>query len=439
MLFKDQLEFVTQHIKKNKLRVFMTVLAATMGCAFLIVLASVGFGLQDSIRKDVLSNEKVTKIQVYGETQFTDEQIKEIEKMEHVETVLETISVNATARSYYEDRDTSSELFVTNMQDFKQVSDKLFEGKYPTKPTEIIVGYNFGQTLLNDVDREIIEEKNKKAEAEGTYYDGKEEGYKESLVGKEIELSLLPYEADAKESKKMTYTIVGIMKEPSYDWMIDNKVYMSTEQQSALVSNLSAVSDVKEEEIFYSEINIFADTMENVKPILEKLKEKGYSVYSVTEELEEIDVVFLVLKIGLIFVGTIAVLIASIGIFNTMTMAVTERTREIGVLKAIGASPKLIQRLFLMESTFIGILGTVIAVAISYAISFTANALLPVILKTATGEDAFVSTEITFSLIPWQLVVIASTISIGVAMISGYRPARKATKIDVIQALRQEL
>ena len=439
MLLKDQLEFVTQHIKKNKLRVFMTVLAATMGCAFLIVLASVGFGLQDSIRKDILSNEKVTKIQVYGETQFTDEQIKEIEKMEHVETVLETISVNATARSYFEDRDTSSELFVTNMQDFKQVSGKLFEGKYPTKPTEIIVGYNFGQTLLNDADREIIEEKNKKAEAEGTYYDGNEEGYKESLIGKEIDLTLLPYDADAKESQKMTYTIVGIMKKPSYDWMIDNKVYMSTEQQSALVSNLSAVSDVTEEEVFYSEINIFADTMENVKPILGKLKEEGYSVYSVTEELEQIDVVFLVLKIGLIFVGTIAVLIASIGIFNTMTMAVTERTREIGVLKAIGASPKLIQRLFLMESTFIGILGTIIAVAISYAISFTANALIPVIIKAATGEDAFVSTDITFSLIPWQLVVIASAISIGVAMISGYRPARKATKIDVIQALRQEL
>lgn len=439
MLLKDQLEFVTQHIKKNKLRVFMTVLAATMGCAFLIVLASVGFGLQDSLRNEILSNEKVTKIQVYGEDKFTDEEIKEIRKIEHVETVLETITVNATAQSYFEDRDTFSNLYVTNMQDFKQVTGKLAEGTYPTKPTEIIVGYNFGQSLLNDADRKVIEEKNKEAEAAGTYYDGKEEGYKESLIGKEIELSVLPYEEGAKESKKMTYTIVGVMKEPSYDWVIDNKVYMSTEQQSALVSNLSAVSDVTEEEIFYSEFNIFADTMENVKPILEKLKEKGYSVYSVTEELEEIDVVFLVLKIGLIFVGTIAVLIASIGIFNTMTMAVTERTREIGVLKAIGASPKLIQRLFLMESTFIGILGTVIAVAISYAVSFTANALIPVILKAATGEEAFVSTDITFSLIPWQLVAIASAISIGVAMISGYRPARKATKIDVIQALRQEL
>ena len=69
-----------------------------------------------------------------------------------------------------------------------------------------------------------------------------------------------------------------------------------------------------------------------------------------------------------------------------MTMAVTERTREIGVLKAIGASPKLIQRLFLMESTFIGIFGTLIAVVISYAISFAANAALPLILKAATGR-----------------------------------------------------
>jgi len=439
MLFKDQIDFVTQHIKKNKLRVFMTVLAATMGCAFLIVLASVGFGLQDSLRNDILSNEKVTKIQVYDNEPFTDEQIQEIKGVEHVESVLETITVNASAHSFFEGRDTSSTLYVANMQDFEQVNGKLSEGKYPSNPNEIIVGYHFAQTLLNDAERKIIEEKNKEAEVEGTYYDGKEEGYKESLIGKEIELSLAPNISAAKETEKMNYTIVGVMKEPSYDWMINNAVYMDIEQKPVLASNLATAVDVKEDEMFYLEFNIFADTLENVKPILDSLKDKGYSVYSITEQLDQMNVFFLVLKIGLIFVGTIAVLIASIGIFNTMTMAVTERTREIGVLKAIGASPKLIQRLFLMESTFIGLVGTVIAVAISYAISFVANAALPLILKAATGEDAFSNNDITFSLIPWQLVVIAAAISIGVAMISGYRPARKATKIDVIQALRQEL
>ncbi|AVK86446.1 ABC transporter permease [Lysinibacillus sp. B2A1] len=439
MLFKDQIDFVSQHIKKNKLRVFMTVLAATMGCAFLIVLASVGFGLQDSLRNEILSNEKVTKIQVFDNEPFTDKQIQEIKGVEHVETVLETITVNASAHSFFEGRDTSSNLYVANMQDFEQVNGKLAEGKYPSKPNEIIVGYHFAQTLLNDAERKIIEEKNKKAEAEGTYYDGKEEGYKESLIGKDIELSLAPNISAAKETEKMNYTIVGVMKEPTYDWMINNVVYMDIKQKPVVASNLATAVDLKEDEMFYSEFNIFADTLENVKPILDKLKDKGYSVYSITEQLDQMNVFFLVLKVGLIFVGTIAVLIASIGIFNTMTMAVTERTREIGVLKAIGASPKLIQRLFLMESTFIGIIGTVIAVIISYAISFVANAALPLILQAATGEEGFRNNDITFSLIPWQLVVIAAAISIGVAMISGYRPARKATKIDVIQALRQEL
>ncbi|KOP81049.1 macrolide ABC transporter permease [Lysinibacillus sp. FJAT-14745] len=439
MLFKDQLDFVTQHIKKNKLRVFMTVLAATMGCAFLIVLASVGFGLQDSIRNEILSDEKVTKIQVHGNDQFTEEQIHEIKNIEHVETVLETITVNASAHSFLESRDTQSDLYVANMHDFEQVNGKLAEGKYPTKPNEIVVGYHFAQTLVNDAERKIIEEKSKKAELEGTFYNGSEEGYKDSLIGKEIELSLMPRTEGAKETEKKKYTIVGVMKKPSYDWMINNSIYMDTEQKPVLATNLAATGTVKEDDMFYSEFNIFADSMENVKPILDKLKDKGYSVYSITEQLDQMNVFFLVLKIGLIFVGTIAVLIASIGIFNTMTMAVTERTREIGVLKAIGASPKLIQRLFLMESTFIGVIGTLIAVAISYVISFVANAALPLILKAATGEDAFSRNEITFSLIPWQLVLIASAISIGVAMVSGYRPARKATKIDVIQALRQEL
>ena len=92
-----------------------------------------------------------------------------------------------------------------------------------------------------------------------------------------------------------------------------------------------------------------------------------------------------------------------------------------------------------MESAWIGIIGTVLAVVISYGVSIISNFVLPIIVSSALGEDDFGGLDVKFSVIPWQLVVIASTISIGVAMISGWRPARKATKIDVINALRQEL
>lgn len=441
MLFKDQVDFVMQHIKKNKLRVFMTVLAATMGCAFLIVLASIGFGLQESMEDEILSSETVTQIEVLGsQALFTAEEVADIKAVENVQTVLKTTSVDANVAGYMEDRDTSTSLRLVDFTDYAAVAKPLSEGKYPENEKEIIVGYHFGQSLLNEADRNLIEEKSKAAEAEGTYYDGAEEGYKDSLIGKEVEIALSTHEQPDVQSERMTYTIVGVMPKPAYEWAVENRIYMMDGQREVVEDMYSQV--VTEEgagdyQLFSERFDIYAESLEYVKPILEELRGKGYGVYSVTEQLDELNVFFLVLKAGLVFVGTIAVLIASIGIFNTMTMAVTERTREIGVLKAIGASPKLIQRLFLMESTFIGVIGTVLAIAISYIVSFASNALLPLILKAATGEDGF--NNVQFSAIPWQLVVIAAAISIGVAMISGLRPARKATKIEVMQALRQEL
>lgn len=92
-----------------------------------------------------------------------------------------------------------------------------------------------------------------------------------------------------------------------------------------------------------------------------------------------------------------------------------------------------------MESTFIGLLGTGLAIIVSYAVSFAANAILPYVVSFAFSDEDLSSYDITFSLIPWSLVVIAGGISLTVAILSGLRPARNATKIEVIQALRQEL
>ena len=446
MLFKDQIDFVLLHIKKNKLRVFMTVLAATMGCAFLIVLASVGFGLHKSVEDDLLANENVTNISLFEGEQLTEDDIAKIENIEHVRNVLDRTDVNATINSELEDRSASGQLVLTNIEKYKEINKKLSEGKFPEAPNEVVVGYHFGQLLLNDEDIKAIEEKRVKAEAEGTWYDDAEEGYKESLIGKEIDITLTPHVSNAVTSEKMKIKIVGVLEKPVYEWEQDNKILMSNDQKSEIETlynkalNASNVENNEMMPLTNTEYTIYADQLENVKGILQTLRDDGYNVYSVTEQLDEFNIIFTILKMGLIFVGTIAVLIASIGIFNTMTMAVTERTREIGVMKAIGASPKLIQRLFLMESAFIGIFGTVIAVVISYMISIATNALLPIILKTIFGEDEFTMPEsMVFTYIPWELVVVAAVISIGVAVISGLRPARKATKIEVMQALRQEL
>lgn len=427
MLFKDQLSFIFQHMKKNKLRLTMTTLATTIGCAFLIVLASIGFGVQETVENEILNQESVTEIQLWGEEKLTPEQKTEIEGIEHVNTILEQERLSETLLTSIDDRQAHSPAWILDMSAMAKLPSNLAEGRLPTAANEIFVGYHFAQSLLNDADRKLVEEKSKEAEEQGTWYDGSEEGYKESLIGKTVTLQFT-LDGEEQPAKTQEFTVVGVKKQPSYEWATDSEVYLHEDVQMIISENGIAT---------YSEQKIYVDSTINVIPVLDILKEKNYQVYSVMEQLEEMEIFFLVFKIGLIFIGTIAVLIASIGIFNTMTMAVTERTREIGILKAIGASPSLIQRLFLMESLFIGVIGTALAVAISYAISFLANALLPIVIEIALDDADFGNMELIFSAIPLSLVLIASFISLFVAVLSGWRPAKKATKIQVIQALQQ--
>ena len=426
MLLKDQLDFVKQHIVKNRMRVFMTILAATIGCAFLIVLASVGFGLQQTVKNEILSDEAVTRIQLYDDS-LTKERAASLKDEAHVKAVVQKTQLPMALKSELDDREAHSEGKFYDMTAFQKVNGKLAQGSYPKAADEIVVGYHYAQRLMNEADQEAYNEKVEAANKKQENYMGEDEGFKGAIVGQTVALTV---ENDEEQQVVKPFKVVGVLQAPSYEWMIDNQVIFSDKAINFFAG--------LQPDPFPSEYIIHMDSMENVKPLLTKLKKEGLGVYSVIEQMDQINVFFAVFKAGLLFVGTIAVLIASIGIFNTMTMAVTERTREIGVLKAIGASPKLIQRLFLMESAFIGIVGTVIAVIISYVISVTVNFALPIVLEMATGEDMG-EREMIFSAIPWQLVVIASAISIGVAMISGWRPARKATKIDVIQALRQEV
>ena len=429
MLFKDQLDFVSQHIKKNKLRVFMTILAATMGCAFLIVLASIGFGVQETMRNEILQDQAITEVEVYPKN-GEELNIEEIKSVSNIGAIVQRTSMDVNSIFHLEDRTVFGNLRLTNFDEEEKSNLKLTDGRMPENENEIVVGYHFAQGLRTDEEHAKVEEGVDEADYP--------KGYEGSVIGKTVSLSLQPYEEEAFP-EQWEFTVVGVMDNPAKDWIVDQTILMDEswlpELKEAYTTNMGELP----EDLTYTTTKIYTSSLEHVKAVTKELKDLDYNVYSVSEQLEQIDVFFLAFKIGLLFVGTIAVIISSIGIFNTMTMAVTERTREIGVMKAIGASPKLIQRLFLMESAWIGIIGTVLAVIISYAVSFLANWILPMVVGAALQDDGIQDMSITFSLIPWQLVLIASAISIGVAMISGWRPARKATKIDVIQALRQEL
>ncbi|AZB44041.1 ABC transporter permease [Bacillus sp. FJAT-42376] len=436
MKFKDQIGFVRQNIKKNRLRVFMTILATTMGCSFLIVLASVGFGFQKSVTDEIKKQQILTEVQIAGKQDgdasrpINDQMIKEIEKEDHVKAVVRRNIINVPVKAEFDGR--TGENFtsiITDMKEEKKGNLSLDRGRMPKKPNEIVVGYHFGKQLLSQEEKLQLEKYNTDPASAK-----RPAGYKGDLINKEVTFI---YTAENGKEKSYSFIISGVAKKPARDYMEDTNVMIGKNKLKELAPLVDPPIDLNKE-VTYNQVNAYASSIDQVDGLTKSLKEKGYQVFSITEQLEGTNLFFTAFKIGLIFVGTVAVLIASIGIFNTMTMAVTERTQQIGIMKAIGAQPNMIRRLFLMESAWIGVAGSVIGVAISYGVSWAANKIVPLILQSTAGggEGSF---DMQISYIPVSLVLIASAISIGVAVLSGLRPAVKATNIDVLSALRREI
>ncbi|QKS71291.1 ABC transporter permease [Paenalkalicoccus suaedae] len=390
MKLRDRMGTVKTSMLRNKGRLFMTILATSIGCSFLIVLASFGFGLQQSMIDEVSANQAVTEIEVYGREdgeELTEQDLSLFSEIENVTTVVQTSMISAQAEV--------DELFVNgSIIAFSGDSDTAFgiaEGRMASNDSEVIIGMDLH-----------------------------EQGYE---IGDSISVSYSDY-GSMDELATITSTIVGIKETPTKDWIEDLGVYY---HGSAAI----LMENVMIDQPF---VTVHTDDVRHVGAITEEIKGQSYFVYSVTEEISSMAALFQALQAGLIAVGTVAVIIASIGIYNTMTMAVTERTHEIGVYKALGAEPKQIKSLFLMESSFIGGIGVVIGIIVAYWVSMFANAVIPRILAYTTESEAI---DITFSRIPVELLVIAGAISLIVAILSGYRPAVAATKISVVEALNR--
>jgi acetoin utilization transport system permease protein len=448
MRLKDQFNFVRQNMKKNRTRLFMTILATAMSVAFLIVLASVGFGLHKSIVKETLERRIVTEIEVPGKEdsnngfrQLTNEDISYFEEIDDVKAV--TRRKNLQNYMFEVDEHlTDAQAVVAHMPSETKAGLELSEGRLPKAENEVVVGYHFFQDLRpnKEVTEELYDEKGQIKE---------EFRYKGELVGKKITMNVIKFEDGQEVKEPLEVTVVGIRKKPTKEWIYDNVVFVSegvleqVEEFTGTPRGMLKDPNNPDMELpiipadQYDQVKIYAKDMEAVKDITAKLEENNYPSYSVINELKDVNVMFTIVKAGLIFIGTIAIIIASIGIYNTMTMAVTERAPDIGIMKAIGANPKTIKKIFLLESSYIGLIGAAIGTIVAYAISFIVNFGLPLIIKQAFGEEP--PEGLIFSHIPYTLPLISFIICYLVTILSGLRPAQRATKVDVLQAMRREV
>ena len=170
-----------------------------------------------------------------------------------------------------------------------------------------------------------------------------------------------------------------------------------------------------------------------VKSISTSIKDMGLQSFSLNDMLDEMKKTSGMIQAVLGGIGAVSMLVAALGISNTMIMSIYERTKEIGIMKVIGANIRDIKYLFLFEAAFIGFLGGIIGLILSYGLSYILNTFLGAAFGASMGMGGS-----SISIIPVWLALSTLAFSTGIGVLAGYLPAKRAMNLSALESLRNE-
>ena len=425
----DMVIMAAKNLWKRKLRTLLTVLGVVIGTASIVVMMSIGIGLNESYTKELEQWGSLQIIEVYnynwdnsgGDVKLDDKAVENFEAIEGVEAVAPMVETYG--------------LIVANN---RFVSDVNLRGMDPSLMEE------FGYTVSEG---RLLQEGDKMQVVLGAYT---KDNFRNPKLSWQASMNAGPPEVDLfgdrmvfttdysfgtkyadKSIKSQRIEVVGVMdgsnQNAYYTVMpIDQVIKIKEEQARRDRENFGGSSSQKEDK--YSTILVKVDNTDNVMDVQNAIKDMGYTAYSLADSLESINEMTNMIKLVLGAIGAVSMLVAAISISNTMIMAIYERTKEIGIMKVIGAKVMDIERLFLTEAAFIGFCGGAVGIVLSYLISFGIN----YVIKTS-GQSAY-----NISSIPLWLSGVALLFATLVGILAGYLPAKRATKVSALTAIRTE-
>ncbi len=238
--------------------------------------------------------------------------------------------------------------------------------------------------------------------------------------------------------KELKLKIVGIVEKEPYGGMrggARGRVFMPTPLAESL--NMIQPTDLRTmmrpaqgKSYFTLVVRVASST--KVKDVQAAINKAGYSTFSIFDASNGLKKFFLFLDLFLGIFGSLALAVASLGIINTLVMAVLERRREIGIMKAIGASDFDVKKLFFVEAGVMGVMGGLLGTALGWVIGRAINGGTNLYLRR---QDM---TPENFWYVPWWLVAGAIAFSVVVSLISGFYPASRAARLDPVQTLRHD-
>lgn len=395
MRFLDLLKLSMRMFKARTMRTLLTILGMSVGIAAIIFLVSLGYGLQQTLLQRITTSDALISLDVTaGKTETpTPLNVDTVSEMKSVPNVTEVIPVLELAGQGKFDNITldvntiSSGAALLKAEGLKIQSGRLFTGE----ETNNVVITEAVAKVFNISAQEML--------------------------GRTVDLTLFqndPTEQGKRETFDLTenYSIVGVTEGD------ENIVYLSIDS----LEELPFVS--------FTKLKVKASSADTLGQVRQDLETKGFTVSSISETIDQANKVFGAVQIILMVFGMIALIVSAIGMFNTMTIALLERTEEIGIMKAIGASRSSISLMFIVEATLMGFLGALGGVLLGIIEGEALNFFVNIIAARFGGE----AVDLFHSPLWFVLAVIAFGAFVG--FLTGLFPARKASHIDTLDALR---
>ena len=455
MRLSDIGKMCIDNLKRRKGRTILTVLGVFIGCTSIVIMVSIGAGMKESQDKMLAEMGDLSIIEVSQgmndngtQAKLDDAAVKSFREMEGVAAVMPKVSldeVSVSMKAGINDRYSCEWASIVGVDTsaLEDMGFELIDGKFPAKGLDEAVGgqylaYNFYDSLMpegrNMVDRwSSYDENGNPTELPDPFFDA---------LKTPITLEVTTGDENQPPYKK-TMNIVGITKEDyGKGWETSEGIMMSIDAVKDLISKAKGTPNVK---LNYSQVLVKAADMSRVAEIESSIKSMGYYTYSMESMRESMEKSARQVQLMLGGLGAISLFVAAIGITNTMIMSISERTREIGIMKALGCYVRDIRMLFLMEAGAIGLLGGIIGLIFSLLISVGIN----LFAMGAMGGGGITARTILQALIGGEevsrvsaispgLMLFAIVFSVFVGLVSGYYPANKAVKIPALEAIKHE-
>lgn len=433
MKFPDLLRTAFLNLWRRKLRAFLTVLGMVIGTSSIVVMVSLGVGMRQSMIDSYASMGSLTNITVnnyryvessdgqsstYKEVKLDKKAVDEIRKIPGVEGAMPQITAWGMAMSGKYATDVS--IMGIDKEQAELFGIKLAEGEYPGSKlaggkVQMVVPSSFYSNFYDP---------NANRWSPAIDKDGNSKVTSRSRLKLTFDYSNVytNQPGDPGQQKGKIYTLVptGMLEESGNDFswycIMDIKVLEKLAKENPNYISLNKKN--------YNQVIVKCKDIDDVLTVKAKIEEMGFGASCIQEWLQQSEEQLKQTQYLLGAIGGVSLLVAAIGIMNTMMMSIYERTKEIGIIKVLGCRMSNIAGLFLTEAAYIGFFGGALGLGLSYGLSLVLNNFLE-----ASGFK---------SVIPLYLAVGALAFSVVVALISGLYPAMRAMKLSPLAAIRNE-